>query len=89
MSGGIGYVYDCEGTFLSKFNSDSADVEVPSTSDLVHLKSRIKEHVKYTDSELGNQIIRNWETAKTSFVKIFPRDFKRVLEAKESMEAYG
>jgi len=89
MSGGIGYVYDYEGTFLSKFNSDSADVEVPSTSDLLHLKSRIHEHVKYTDSELGNQIISNWETAKTSFVKIFPRDYKRVLEAKESMEAYG
>ena len=89
MSGGIGYVYDYEGTFLSKFNSDSADVEVPSTSDLLHLKSRIHEHVKYTDSELGNQIISNWEIAKTSFVKIFPRDYKRVLEAKESMEAYG
>lgn len=88
MSGGLAYVYDADGSLSTRFNNDSADLEEPTAEDLDYLKSRIQVHVDLTGSERGKEILSQWEQAKQAMVKVFPRDYKRVLEAKKA-QAHG
>jgi glutamate synthase domain-containing protein 3 len=88
MSGGIAYVLDADGTLESRFNNDSADLEQPSDEDLVYLQSRIQAHLDHTGSERAKALLGDWNTASGQFVKVFPRDYKRVLEKKKA-QAHG
>ena len=44
----------------------------------------IRNHFKYTSSKRALRILNTWETVKTHFVKVMPRDYKRVLAEKEN-----
>jgi glutamate synthase (NADPH/NADH) large chain len=88
MSGGIAYVLDADGTLESRFNKDSADIEQPTAEDLVYLQSRIQVHLDLTGSERAKALLGDWNTASGQFVKVFPRDYKRVLEKKKA-QAHG
>ena len=88
MSGGIAYVLDADGTLESRFNNDSADLEQPTAEDLAYLQSRIQAHLDHTGSERAKALLGDWNTASGQFVKVFPRDYKRVLESKKA-QAHG
>jgi len=88
MSGGIAYVFDAEGTLENRFNNDSADLEQPTAEDLAYLQKRIQTHWEHTGSARAKALIENWDTVSDQFVKVFPRDYKRVLEAKKA-QAHG
>jgi glutamate synthase domain-containing protein 3 len=40
----------------------------------------IQEHVAMTGSTVGQSMLENWESEHKKFVKVFPHDYKRVLE---------
>ena len=46
-------------------------------------------HVDATDSTVGQQILNDWDGQVKHFVKVMPRDFKRVLVAKADAERTG
>ncbi|MEY3953134.1 MAG: Ferredoxin-dependent glutamate synthase 1 [Pseudomonadota bacterium] len=48
-------------------------------ADEVLLKRMISDHVKYTGSRRGKDILDNWATARAKFVKVFPTEYKRAL----------
>lgn len=90
MSGGIAYVYDPTNTFQEKCNMGMVGLEkVESQTEIDQLAAYIKEHVKMTKSLLGEEILKNWKVNVSSFVKVMPQDYKRVLleEAKEKAAA--
>ena len=39
----------------------------------------IQSHLTYTGSTVASNILENWETELTHFVKVMPSDYKRVL----------
>lgn len=89
MSGGVAYVYDKDGTFNSKVNKEQVFVEqLEDEFEINEVKTLIRNHVKFTGSSVGHGILENWEESVFSFVKIIPKDYKRMLEsidrAKES-----
>ena len=88
MSGGIAYVLDADGTLESRFNNDSADLEQPTAEDLAYLQSRIQAHLDHTGSERAQALLGDWNAVSGQFVKVFPRDYKRVLEKKKA-QAHG
>jgi glutamate synthase domain-containing protein 3 len=45
--------------------------------------------VEYTGSELGSRILVEWDVTLPSFVKIMPRDYRRVLQAQAKAAAAG
>jgi glutamate synthase (ferredoxin) len=93
MSGGVAYIYDEEGDFVStKLNTEMVKtyplVECDDKEiDLV--KSLISRHVEYTDSPRGNDLLNNWSSAAEKFVKIMPEDYERVLFALKKAEERG
>ncbi|MFO7869238.1 MAG: glutamate synthase large subunit [Bacteroidales bacterium] len=87
MSGGIAYIYDPEHIFDLYCNKASVDLEKVPFEDVNLLKTLITNHQKYTDSTVASQVLENWDDALESFVKVYPRDFKRVIEERKKMEA--
>ena len=86
MSGGIAYIYDSKETFEKNFNSELSNIEkvLVKSKDEEKLLSLIKNHIKYTNSDQANRIIKNWNTEITKFKKIIPRDYAKILDIKEN-----
>ncbi|MGM0501941.1 MAG: glutamate synthase large subunit, partial [Bacillota bacterium] len=84
MSGGIAYVYDIDGKFAERVNNLMVDVEELEARDLEVLKELITNHVDYTASERGAEILADWENSKDKFLKVIPPKYKKILtEARE------
>ena len=81
MSGGVAYVYDEEGTFPKRVNMDMVDLDPLSPQDFEDLKGLIDNHISETGSDVGIRILADWNRLQTRFVKVLPRDYKRVLSA--------
>jgi glutamate synthase (NADPH/NADH) large chain len=81
MSGGIAYVFDEGGEFVNfRCNRSGVDLEpIFEREDIVLLERLIKQHVEYTGSPRGSYILKNWSKLLSRFVKVFPREYKRVL----------
>jgi glutamate synthase (ferredoxin) len=88
MSGGVAYVLDEKGDFATRCNTEMSDVEVLDDEDLATVRQMVENHVKYTKSPKGSRILANWEEMAGKFVKVMPRDYKRVLLAvKKALES--
>jgi glutamate synthase (ferredoxin) len=90
MSGGVAYVFDPAGQFPRRCNREMVDLEAVDTlDDIEALQRLIRQHVEYTGSELGSRILVEWDVTLPSFVKIMPRDYRRVLQAQAKAAAAG
>jgi glutamate synthase domain-containing protein 3 len=79
MSGGLAFVFDPAEQFDGRCNRTMVDVEPLSEREDVDLVVRlIQRHVRYTNSKLAARILEAWEQAQARFVKVTPRDYKRV-----------
>ncbi|MDP6950441.1 MAG: hypothetical protein QF783_04705, partial [Arenicellales bacterium] len=52
---------------------------IGSEAEAVELRSLLEEHVRWTGSDVAAALIQNWDEAVARFVKVMPRDYKRVL----------
>ena len=89
MSGGIAYVLDEEGDFSIRCNQDMVDLELFNEKDAQEVKEMIERHVEYTDSEKGKRVLSDWDNIVNKFVRVMPKDFKRMLGAIERVEKKG
>lgn len=79
MSGGVAYLYDPENEKAININQEMVDLDSLSDADLIYLKELIEKHMKYTNSDMAKDILQEWEINKVQFLKVMPRDYKRVL----------
>lgn len=80
MSGGVAYVWDTNGDFLSRCNLGTVELEdVEEEADAQELKHLIDKHHRFTNSTVAERILANWERELPRFVKVMPTDYKRVL----------
>jgi glutamate synthase (NADPH/NADH) large chain len=92
MSGGVAYVYNVDGTFTENLNAEMVDLDEMDASDsedVAFLYDIISAHVDATDSAVGQRILSDWDYELKKFMKVMPRDFKRVLQAIAEAEASG
>ena len=89
MSGGVAYVLDKVGDFASRCNSQMVGLEPVEEGDVATLRDLIQSHVDYTNSQKAIQVLANWSEMLPKFVKVMPRDYKRVLQALREAEASG
>jgi len=88
MSGGIAYVLaDDRSTFAANCNQDMVDLDsIESEAEAVELRSLLEEHVQWTESDVAAALIQNWDEAVARFIKVMPRDYKRVLAEREPQD---
>ena len=89
MSGGIAYVYDIDGTFRERINDLMVDIEELNDNNLTTVKELITNHVEYTASERGAEILENWEEAKGKFIKIIPPKYKEIIADSREEKSNG
>ncbi|XP_017257431.1 glutamate synthase [NADH], amyloplastic isoform X2 [Daucus carota subsp. sativus] len=80
MSGGIAYVFDEDSKFRSRCNAELVDLDnVEEEDDITTLRMMIQQHQRHTGSQLAKDVLSNFDKLLPSFVKVFPRDYKRIL----------
>lgn len=82
MSGGIAYVYDVKGKFADNCNTEMVDLDTCDEADRQELFTLVQKHVENTGSTVGKFIIEDLDNQLPHFVKVFPKDYKKVLAAK-------
>jgi glutamate synthase (NADPH/NADH) large chain len=65
------------------------DLDEMDDDDVAWLHDTIVAHVDATDSAVGQRVLADWENELKNFVKVMPRDFKRVLQAIADAERTG
>ena len=89
MSGGTAFVHDPKNKLESQCNMEMILLESISPADEEELKALIANHATYTESTVAKSVLKNWPTSKNEFVKVMPRDYKRVLETIETALSAG
>ena len=84
MSGGLAYVLDRQDRFEIHCNKGLVDLErVVEDEDIEQLNSLIKEHYLRTRSSVAKKVLDEWDATLPKFIKVFPRDYRRVLEERK------
>ena len=94
MSGGIAYVLDEDGSFESRCNMAMVELE-PVTGDIdgtltgfkddmrghdaERLYKLLENHARYTNSKRAQEILADWDSYRTKFLKVMPTEYRRAL----------
>ena len=90
MSGGIAYVLDEDTSLYKRMNKQLVSMEpVTDKYDVLELKKLITEHVAYTNSKKGKEVLDNFGEYLPKFKRIIPHDYKKMLNTIVQMEEKG
>ncbi len=81
MSGGIAYIYDKNSVLGSRINKEMVYLEsIEDHAESETVKEMIARYARYTNSVNAKEILENWDDTQDRFIKIMPKDYKKVLE---------
>ena len=86
MSGGVAYVLDLP---QGRVNPEMVDIDPLDDEDRAFLRDAVERHFAETESAVAKELLTEWEDAVGRFGKVMPKDFKRVLKAREAAERDG
>jgi glutamate synthase (NADPH) large chain len=90
MSGGIGYVLDESGDFAKRVNAQMVGLEkLENPAEIEEVRTLIQNHLDYTKSTRAKAILDDWKTYLPKFVKVMPKDYKRMLACIERAKDQG
>ncbi|MBC9786047.1 glutamate synthase large subunit [Heliobacterium chlorum] len=90
MSGGVAYVLDVDGQFANRVNKEMVSLEtLEIEAEIQEVKGMIENHVQYTGSSVGRNLLEDWTASLAKIVKVIPKDYKRMLEAIERANQAG
>ena len=80
MSGGVAYLFDEHGTAQSRVNAQMVELErVEDRDEAAALRALVDKHAQATGSATAQRILAGWDTLQARFLKVIPKDYKRVL----------
>jgi glutamate synthase (ferredoxin) len=90
MSGGIAYVYDEDGSFKDRCNTEMVQLCEVDEEGEAELKEMISNHLRYTGSKKAELLLGDWAAALKKFVCVLPNDYRRMMQAikKAHLEGY-
>lgn len=90
MSGGVAYILDETGDFATRCNTQMVGLEtLEDTEEIDALRQAIQKHANYTQSQKALKVLAHWEEMLPKFVKVMPKDYKRVQQALKDALASG
>lgn len=88
MSGGTAYVYDEDGRFQSRINTEMvAPLPIKRPEDIDACKTLIQEHANLTDSKRAKELLDDWENTIHKIVRVIPKTRASLEKAEEQHEA--
>jgi glutamate synthase (ferredoxin) len=90
MSGGIAYVLDEGGDFPRNCNQEMVKLfPLEGPEGVEEVRALVRKHAEYTSSERSWQVLAQWERLLPRFVKVYPNDYRRVIETQKRFKASG
>jgi glutamate synthase (ferredoxin) len=90
MSGGVAYVLDERGDFATRCNKQMVGLEKLTDKDEIEeVRQMIARHGDYTKSTRAWKVLAEWDQHVPKFVKVLPKDYKRVLESLQRAKDAG
>ena len=90
MSGGVAYVLDEMGDFHRRCNQQMVALEkLEEVGEIEEIRQMIERHLKYTDSQRARTVLASWDQVVPKFVKVMPKDYKRMLQAIKRVTTAG
>jgi glutamate synthase (NADPH/NADH) large chain len=89
MSGGFAFVLDPDRSLFLRMNRDMVDLDFLDDEDVGWLRDVVTMHLELTGSAVAERLLSNWFDNARLFTKIFPKDYKRVLEAQRDAVERG
>ena len=90
MSGGVGYVLDESGDFAKRVNGQMVGIEkLEDPKEIAAVRAMIQKHFDYTKSTRARAVLDQWDKFVPKFVKVMPKDYKRMLACIERAQAQG
>ena len=88
MSGGVAFVLDADDTFAGRLNTDMVVLDELDDDDRAFLRSTVRQHGILTGSAVAARLLADWDGVVSTFRKVMPIDYKRVLAVmKEAQDA--
>ena len=88
MSGGTAFVYDEDGRFQSRINTEMvAPLPIKREQDIAEVKQLVEEHLELTGSARAKQILDDWEKSIYRFIRVIPKERAELEAAEEDFEA--
>lgn len=79
MSGGIAYVYNIKEKLAANCNAEMVDLDSCDLDDKNELFTMLQKHIDYTGSTVAKFILDDLDNQLQHFIKVFPKDYKKVL----------
>jgi glutamate synthase (ferredoxin) len=90
MSGGVAYVLDVAGDFATRCNKDMVELsQLTEALEIAEVRGMIDRHARHTNSERAKNILKLWDDMVPKFVKVMPKDYKRMLECIDRAQKSG
>ena len=90
MSGGVAYVLNDAGDFAQRCNGQMVGLEkIETDQEASELRRLIERHIEFTGSEKARGILADWGQVRNRFVKVMPKDYKRVLTSLQKARDAG
>jgi glutamate synthase (ferredoxin) len=90
MSGGVAYVLDETGDFATRCNMQMVGLEkLEEATEVEEVRQMIVRHAEYTRSARAAQVLASWDKLRPKFVKVMPKDYKRMLDEIKKAHASG
>jgi glutamate synthase (ferredoxin) len=90
MSGGIAYVLDETGDFAKRCNQEMVKLfGLDNEEEIELVRAMIRKHADYTKSDRAWKVLALWEAMVPKFVKVYPNDYRRVIETQKRFKASG
>ena len=90
MSGGVAYVLDERGDFSGRVNQQMVGVEkLEDPKEIAAVRAMIERHREYTGSARAKQVLDDWSRLVAKFVKVMPKDYKRMLNCIDRAQTQG
>jgi glutamate synthase (ferredoxin) len=90
MSGGVAYVLDEAGDFPCRCNLQMVGLEkLEDPDEIEQVWKLVQRHQTYTQSALAARLLANWRQTRQKFVKVLPKDYKRVLQSMKRVQDSG
>jgi glutamate synthase (ferredoxin) len=94
MSGGIAYVLDAEPVddvwFSQRVNLEMVELaKLEDSEECAEVREMVQRHYAYTNSEVARRILSEWDEYVSKFIKVLPKDYKRMQQCLAEVEATG
>jgi glutamate synthase (NADPH) large chain len=90
MSGGVAYVLDEDGEFVTRCNRELVGLSLlEDPAEIALVRGMIERHAHWTLSARASRVLERWGELVSKFVRVMPNDYRRVVEAQQRMRERG